>query len=346
MNKLFKLLAIFTSLFLLSSFSSHGQGVSVSAHVKGRTVSGTLPKPSVSHRTKGTIMIIVKVDQYGNVVEAFPGKDGTDVTDKALLSAAQSAALKTHFNRSYDTPGVVQIGEITYRFDGKGGGGEQEELITLKDLVEDESYGTFVVKGTVNKIHDYDKLVFLIEQDEYIIPVQLVKKDLGAVNRFRSLNLKKGDELTVKGRLSMIDIHFDEYKGLVDATIIDKGDGTETDEKEVGQEPERIPFQLVEQKPSFNGGDANEFSKWVNSRLVYPEIAKKNGIQGRVTLQFTIEADGRVTNVKVLRGVDNALDAEAVRVVSSSPNWKPGSSGGKAVSVTYTFPVIFQLPGN
>ena len=83
-------------------------------------------------------------------------------------------------------------------------------------------------------------------------------------------------------------------------------------------EEEAIPFQLVEEKPSFNGGDANEFSKWVNSRLVYPEIAKENGVQGRVTLQFTVNADGTVSNVKVLRGVDSSLDKEAVRVVSSS----------------------------
>ena len=86
-------------------------------------------------------------------------------------------------------------------------------------------------------------------------------------------------------------------------------------------EEEAIPFQLVEEKPSFNGGDANEFSKWVNSRLVYPEIAKENGVQGRVTLQFTVNADGTVSNVKVLRGVDSSLDKEAVRVVSSSPKW-------------------------
>ena len=109
------------------------------------------------------------------------------------------------------------------------------------------------------------------------------------------------------------------------------------------EEEEAIPFQLVEQKPSFNGGDANEFSKWVNSRLVYPEIAKENGVQGRVTLQFTVEADGRVTNVRVLRGVDESLDKEAVRVVSSSPKWKPGKQRDRAVKVTYTFPVIFQL---
>ncbi|MBQ3981160.1 MAG: energy transducer TonB, partial [Treponema sp.] len=112
----------------------------------------------------------------------------------------------------------------------------------------------------------------------------------------------------------------------------------EVEEEEV--EEEAIPFQLVETKPSFNGGDANEFSKWVNSRLVYPEIAKENGVQGRVTLQFTVEADGRVTNVRVLRGVDESLDKEAVRVVSSSPKWKPGKQRDRAVKVTYTFPVI------
>lgn len=113
--------------------------------------------------------------------------------------------------------------------------------------------------------------------------------------------------------------------------------------KEEVVEEEAIPFQFVEEKPSFNGGDANEFSKWVNSKLVYPEIAKENGVQGRVTLQFTVEKDGSVTNVKVLRGVDSSLDKEAVRVVQSSPKWKPGKQRDRAVKVTYTFPVIFQL---
>lgn len=108
-------------------------------------------------------------------------------------------------------------------------------------------------------------------------------------------------------------------------------------------EEEAIPFQLVEEKPKFNGGDANEFSRWVNSKLVYPEIAKENGVQGRVTLQFTVNPDGSVSNVKVLRGVDSSLDKEAVRVVSSSPKWTPGKQRDRAVKVTYTFPVIFQL---
>jgi protein TonB len=113
-------------------------------------------------------------------------------------------------------------------------------------------------------------------------------------------------------------------------------------EEEVIEE-EAIPFQLVEEKPSFMGGDANAFSKWVNERLNYPEIAKENGIQGRVLLQFVVGADGKVSNVKVVRGVDPSLDKEAVRVVQSSPNWSPGKQRDRAVKVTYTFPVIFQL---
>ena len=119
-------------------------------------------------------------------------------------------------------------------------------------------------------------------------------------------------------------------------------DYVENVQEEVVEE-EAIPFQLVEEKPSFMGGDANQFSVWVNKRLVYPEIAKENGVQGRVTLQFTVEKDGSVTKVKVLRGVDPSLDKEAVRVVSMSPKWTPGKQRDRAVPVTYTFPVYFQL---
>lgn len=113
--------------------------------------------------------------------------------------------------------------------------------------------------------------------------------------------------------------------------------------KTVAEEEVPAPFQLVDVKPSFQGGDANAFSRWVNMRLVYPELAKENGVQGRVTVQFTIEKDGTVTNVKVLRGVDPALDAEAVRVVSSSPKWTPGMMRGNVVRVNYTYPVVFSL---
>lgn len=114
------------------------------------------------------------------------------------------------------------------------------------------------------------------------------------------------------------------------------------EEEEVEDAP--IPFAIVEEKPSFMGKDpATAFSKWVGEHLEYPESAKENGVQGRVTLQFTVGKDGQVSKVQVLRGVDPLLDKEAVRVVSMSPKWKPGKQRDRAVPVTYTFPVIFQL---
>ena len=95
--------------------------------------------------------------------------------------------------------------------------------------------------------------------------------------------------------------------------------------------------------PYFNGGDANEFSRWINSQLVYPEAAKRAGIQGRVMVSFTITESGKVDNVKVVNGVHPLLDAEAIRVVSRSPKWEPAQKLGSLVKTTYTFPVIFQL---
>jgi protein TonB len=108
-------------------------------------------------------------------------------------------------------------------------------------------------------------------------------------------------------------------------------------------EEETLPFITVEQKPTFNGGDANDFANWVNSRLVYPEVAKDNGVEGRVVLQFTIGKDGQLQDVKVLSAPDESLAKEAVRVVSSSPKWEPGRQRDRAVKVSYTFPVIYRL---
>ena len=105
-----------------------------------------------------------------------------------------------------------------------------------------------------------------------------------------------------------------------------------------------VPFSDIEHKPTFNGSDANEFAKWVGTQLKYPEQAKEDGIEGRVMLQFTIGTDGSVRDVQVLRSVREDLDAEAVRIVSSSPKWEPGvTADGKKVPVTFTFPVVYKL---
>jgi TonB family protein len=104
-----------------------------------------------------------------------------------------------------------------------------------------------------------------------------------------------------------------------------------------------VPFTVVDVKPKFQGGDENLFTKWVASQLVYPELAVKDSIQGRVILQFVVSEKGKVEDVKVVKGVYNLLDKEAHRVISQSPDWEPGLQDGKPVKVRYTFPVIFIL---
>lgn len=88
---------------------------SANAHLKGRTVMGTLPKPDYASQMAGTVVVTIKVDQYGNVTEAIPGAEGTTVTEKSLWNAARNAAMKAHFNMSADAP-VQQLGTITYIF--------------------------------------------------------------------------------------------------------------------------------------------------------------------------------------------------------------------------------------
>ena len=107
---------------------------------------------------------------------------------------------------------------------------------------------------------------------------------------------------------------------------------------------EPVKYSLLEAKPRFQDGDAGQsFPRWVNENLKYPQEAVKDSLQGRVTLQFTIEKDGSVTDVHVLRGCVPVLDEEAIRVVSQSPKWTPGYINGEPVRVVYNFPVLFQL---
>lgn len=109
---------------------------------------------------------------------------------------------------------------------------------------------------------------------------------------------------------------------------------------------EAVPFDALsfEQRPTFNGGDAKEeFPKWVYQHMEYPDVARENGISGRVFVQFTVEKDGTVTNVKVLRGVDPSLDQEAIRVISASPKWTPAKQRDKSVRISFSMPIVFQL---
>lgn len=101
-------------------------------------------------------------------------------------------------------------------------------------------------------------------------------------------------------------------------------------------------YEAVEQMPEFPGGMAG-LIQYITKNLRYPEEAKAKGIQGRVTVRVVVNTEGKVTNAEVLRSVDPALDAEALRVASSLPDWKPGMKDGKPVNVRFIFPVNFSL---
>ena len=103
-------------------------------------------------------------------------------------------------------------------------------------------------------------------------------------------------------------------------------------------------FEVVEQMPEYPGGMAAAL-EYIQKNMRYPETAKKNGTQGRVTVQFIIDKGGNVTDPKVIRAVDKDLDAEAIRLIGTMPKWKPGMQKGQAVAVKYTLPVMFRLEG-
>ena len=103
-------------------------------------------------------------------------------------------------------------------------------------------------------------------------------------------------------------------------------------------------YNSVEQMPEFPGGVA-EMMKFLQMNIKYPPTAAANKIEGRVIVQFIIDATGQVGDVKVVRSVDEELDAEAVRVVKSMPKFTPGRQDGKAVAVWYTLPISFKLQG-
>lgn len=111
--------------------------------------------------------------------------------------------------------------------------------------------------------------------------------------------------------------------------------------QEAPKEEEKV-FDVVEQMPSFPGGDAALF-EYLSKNIRYPAIAEENGVQGRVIITFVVERDGHITDVKVVKSVDPSLDKEARRVVSGMPKWIPGKQNGSAVRVKYTVPVTFRL---
>ena len=101
-------------------------------------------------------------------------------------------------------------------------------------------------------------------------------------------------------------------------------------------------YDVVDQMPQFSGGH-EKLKEFIEKNKRYPKSLQDRGIQGRVVVTFVVKKTGRISHAKVVRGVDPALDKEALRVVRKMPRWIPGKMGGKNVDVKYTIPVDFRL---
>ena len=225
----------------------------------------------------------------------------------------------------------------------------------------------WICRGELKLLHEYEADDFVLNQgiDATQYQLLLVKK---AVGEKRFLLANGFNHAQLKNRITMMQITYKAaWKKLSlllllpllagttlllaervtpAADVIPLAEEPVVAPSEVLPEPppeEPVKYSLLEAKPRFQDGDVGQFSYWVNQNLKYPQEAVKDSLQGRVTLQFTIEKDGSVTDVHVLRGCASILDEEAVRVVSQSPKWTPGLIKGEPVRVIYNFPVVFQL---
>ena len=113
-------------------------------------------------------------------------------------------------------------------------------------------------------------------------------------------------------------------------------------QKTVVAEKNQQVFDVVEQMPEYPGGIQALF-EYLQQNVKYPEDAKNQKVEGRVIATFVVETDGTINNVEVVKPAFPSLDAEAVRVLSAMPKWKPGMQSGKVVRVKYTVPINFNM---
>ncbi|BDD11569.1 protein TonB (plasmid) [Fulvitalea axinellae] len=128
------------------------------------------------------------------------------------------------------------------------------------------------------------------------------------------------------------EVDFEEDDVVEEVEFVDEGD----------EEAEEAPFDIVEHQADFPGG-IGKFYKFVKKNLKYPSQARRMGTEGKVYIQFVVERDGSLTNIKVMKPIGGGCDEEAIRVLKSSPRWNPGKQRGRPVRVRRVIPIVFKL---
>jgi protein TonB len=170
-------------------------------------------------------------------------------------------------------------------------------------------------------------------------------KPVRAAIQFVPPVIKPDDEVSNQDTIKTMD-QLNESKGVISTItqdgVTDDPNAVNPDVVQIIEDTAKTVYQYVEQMPEFPGGQ-DELMAYLRKNTVYPTIAQENGISGRVYVQFVVNKNGEIVNIKVVRGVDVSLDREAVRVIQSMPRWKPGKQNGNSVRVQMSLPVNFKL---
>jgi protein TonB len=146
------------------------------------------------------------------------------------------------------------------------------------------------------------------------------------------------DEEEIEQEVEMdLDVEIKEEKAVVKPIKID----APPPPPQVEEKEDEI-FMVVENQPEPEGGMA-AFYKYVGKEMDYPKQARRMGVEGRVFMQFVVDKDGSLTDIKVLKGIGSGCDEEAIRVLQAAPKWKPGKQRGRPVKVRMSIPIVFKL---
>jgi len=205
---------------------------------------------------------------------------------------------------------------------------EVDRLLTSKDI-QIKQYGNLLLQQTQN------------------IPVQL-----SLVNNFNHSLIKNRIQMMTKEKSKNINLL--RYLAILPVIAITCGlvacekmaektsMAKKTEKTVVIQDKNSNAFTIVEEMPKFQNGE-NDLLMYIGNNIKYPESAKTNHVEGVVVIEFVVEKDGSLSNHKILRDIGGGCGEEALRVVQSMPNWKPGEENGQAVRVSYKLPVKFKL---
>lgn len=267
--------------------------------------------------------------------EDYSERNNSQCTDEKSTKS-QKGSIITNGNVSDDdvlSGGSIFdiVPEVVEKADRKTASGESD----YSGNIDNRSENIAVVSGKESR---FDLSVNQNRRNKKAGEGQMSEKEKGAPAKTES-NISSVSQSTTSVEVDELLIMADEE--FVEETVnsIDKISFNAAIPEEESEEC--LTFVMVEEKPVFPGGDT-ALLNFILNNTVYPYEAKENGIQGKVFVKFIIDKNGEVTNVTIARGVDPALDKEAVRVIKSLPQWIPGKQRGYPVNVSYIIPINFR----